>query len=380
MSAASNHPEYSPGLAGVIAGISQISEIDTKHSNLTYRGINVHELAEKATYEETVYLLLHYKLPNEHELHFFKDRLIHYRTVPSQALEAMRLLKETAHPMEVLRAGYAVAASYDTHCGQMDHRSNLSKAERIVAIAPTLVAASWRFGQGLPMVESDPTLSHAANFLYMLTGEKPDEFKTRVMDVVMTLYAEHSFNASAFACRVTVSTLSDIYSGVISAIGTLKGPLHGGANEAAMNMLLEIDNPNHAEQWIRDALAQRKLIMGFGHREYKSGDSRAFYLSRLAKEVAERLGETKWTRIAEILERVMLEEKGLYPNVDFPVAYALYMLGISPRLYTPIFAMARTAGWCAHAIEQLDNNKLIRPTCIYEGRREVPVVDISERL
>lgn len=370
---------YSPGLEGVVAGITRIAEIDSDRSSLTFRGYDVHDLAEHATFEETAHLLLHYKLPNAAELKEFDDRLKAQRAVTPQVLESLRLVSPKAHPMEQLRVGMDVAGSYDPHCRENNHTCNLAKAERIVAIASTIVTAGYRIRQGLDPIEPDPNLSHAANFLYMLFGERPDPLTERAMDASLTLYSEHTFNASTFACRVTVSTLSDIYSGILSGIGTLKGPLHGGANEEAMKMLLEIQDVGHAERWVKDALAQRKKIMGFGHREYKKRDSRAIYLTKLAAEVCEAKGQKKWAQIAEVLERVMLEEKGIYPNVDFPTAYLYYVLGIPVELYTPVFVIARVVGWSTHAIEQLDNNRLIRPTCIYEGRRNVPFVSLDQR-
>jgi citrate synthase len=242
-----------------------------------------------------------------------------------------------------------------------------------------MVANGHRLREGKSIIEPDPSLSTAANFLYILNGEKPDAATERTFDATLTLYAEHGFNASTFACRVTVSTLSDLYSGIVSGIGTLKGPLHGGANEEAMKMMLEIDDPAKAEEWIRDALATKKKVMGFGHREYKKGDSRAFYLSPKAKELGVQKGQTKWGQIADTLEKVMLEEKNLFPNVDFPAAYLYYLMGIPIDLYTPIFVVSRVSGWSAHAIEQLDNNRLIRPTVIYEGGKNVPYIPIASR-
>jgi citrate synthase len=213
----------------------------------------------------------------------------------------------------------------------------------------------------------------------MLHGERADKFTEDLFDSTLTLYSEHGFNASTFACRVCVSTLSDLYSGIVTGIGTLKGPLHGGANEEAMRMMLEIGSPANAEAWIRDALKNKKKVMGFGHREYKKGDSRALWLSPRAKELGTRMGNTTWGHMADILEQVMLDEKGLYPNVDFPAAYMYYLLGIPIELYTPIFVVARVAGWSAHAIEQLSNNRLIRPKAIYTGPRNVEYVALIDR-
>ena len=379
MSATINHPNYSPGLEGVIAGISTISEIDSDHSSLVYRGINVHELAEHGCFEETVYLLLNKKLPNKAELAEFKKTLGEERDVPDAVYATLKSLPKHTHPMDAIRAAYAVLAPFDPEYAKNDHDANIRKATRIAAKAGTMVANGHRLRMGLDIIKPDPALSTAANFLYILNGQKPDDYTEKVMDASLTLYAEHGFNASTFACRVTVATLSDIYSGIVTGIGTLKGPLHGGANEEAMKMILEVGSPERAEAWVRDALATKKKIMGFGHREYKKGDSRAFYLTKIAKEIGRRKGNTTYGDIADILERVMLEEKGLYPNVDFPAAYAYYLLGIPIDLYTPIFVISRVSGWSAHAIEQLDNNRLIRPTVIYEGERNVGYTPIEQR-
>jgi 2-methylcitrate synthase/citrate synthase II len=375
------HPDYRPGLEGVIGGITRISQIDSDRSSLVYRGIDVHDLAEKGSFEETAYLLLYGDLPNESQLREFKQTLADERDVPDEVYEALRLVPKNAHPMDQLRAGYAVLAGFDPDysVGPLDREANVRKAVRIVAKAGTMVANGHRIRQGQDIVRPNKDLSVAGNFLYILRGEQPDDYTEMVMDASLTLYAEHSFNASTFACRVTVATLSDIYSGIVSGIGTLKGPLHGGANEEAMKMLEEIGSPENAEAWIRDALANKKKIMGFGHREYKKADSRAMYLTKVAKEIGRRKGQTKWGDIADILERVMLEEKNIHPNVDFPAAYAYYLLGIPIELYTPIFVIARTSGWCAHAIEQLENNRLIRPTSIYDGPNNVPFVPVGER-
>jgi citrate synthase len=377
---ATTYPNYSPGLEGVYAGITHISEVHSDPSYLIYRGIDIGDLATKSTYEETAYLLLYGKLPNKEELTTFLDILTRSRDLPVEVVATLRLVPKTAHVMDIVRTGLSMTAPFDSDYAEHDHGANLRKAIHIIARAPVLVAAAYRLRSGQEPIPSDPTLGTAANFLYMLSGHRPDEYTERVMDTSLILYAEHGFNASTFACRVTVSTLSDIYSGIVSGIGTLKGPLHGGANEEAMKMLLEIGSPANAEDWIKDALVTKKKIMGFGHREYKHGDPRAAILSRMAKELGERLGNTTWGHIAAHLEHVMAEEKGIFPNVDFHTAYLYYLLHIPIDLYTPIFVMARTAGWSAHAVEQLANNRLIRPRAIYEGpARGVPFVPLDER-
>lgn len=382
MSATTTYPNYSPGLEGVIGGISKISEIDSDRSSLIYRGIDVHDLAEKGSFEETAYLLIYGKLPNRAELDEFKRTIGQERQVPDEVYTALKALPKGTHPMDMARTGFSVLAPFDPDYKEpaTNREANVRKAVRILAKAGTIVANGHRIREGKDPIAPKPEHSIAGNLLYLMNdGQEPDDYTELVMDASLTLYAEHGYNASTFACRVCVATLSDLYSGIVSGIGTLKGPLHGGANEEAMYMLQEIGSPDNAEAWIRDALANKKKIMGFGHREYKKGDSRAFYLTKVAKEIGVRKGNTKWGEIADILERVMLEEKNLYPNVDFPAAYAYYLLGIPIDLYTPIFVIARVSGWSAHAIEQLENNRLIRPKAIYEGPYNVPFASIDER-
>ncbi len=375
------YPNYSPGLEGVPAGITSISEIDSDRSSLTYRGYNVHDLAEQGSYEQTAYLLIYKKLPTAQELADFNELLGAERQVPEQVYQAIAALPKDANPMDSIRTGYSVLAAYDPdyRADVMDFDAKVRKAVRIIAKASTMVGNGYRISQGLDPIEPNPKHSSAANLLHLITGTEPDPKTVETMDVSLTLYAEHGFNASTFACRVTVSTLSDLYSGVVAGISTLRGPLHGGANEEAMRMILEVGTPENAEAWIRDALATKKKIMGFGHREYKKGDNRAFHMSKVAKQLGIEKGITKYSEIAEILERVMLEEKGIYPNVDLPTGYAYYLLGIPIDLYTPIFAVARVAGYSAHAIEQLTHNRLIRPKAIYEGPTYLPYVPIADR-
>lgn len=375
------YPNYSPGLEGVPAGISTISEIDSDRSSLQYRGYDVHDLAEKGSYEETAFLLIHGKLPTETELKEFRARLGAERDVPEAVYTALRALPKETHPMDMIRTAFSVLAPFDPDyaAASTDHEANVRKAERIIAKAGTMVANGHRIRQGLEPLKPNPEHTTAENFLYLMDGKAPDAKKLQVMDASLTLYAEHGFNASTFACRVTVSTLSDLYSGIVTGIGTLRGPLHGGANEEAMRMILEIGEPSNAQAWIDDALATKKKIMGFGHREYKKGDSRAFYMSRVAKELGVEKGNTKYGEIADVLEKTMLDRKNIYPNVDFPVSYAYYLLEIPIDLYTPIFVVARVAGYCAHSIEQLDHNRLIRPKQIYEGPENLDYPAIADR-
>jgi citrate synthase len=381
MSATTTYPNYSPGLEGVVGGITSISEIVSETSTLIYRGYNVHDLASRGSFEETAYLLLMGKLPNRSELESFKKTLADEREVPNEVYTALAQLPKDCHPMDIAKVGFAVYGPFDPDydAPATDDAANIRKAIRILAKASTIVGNGHRIRTGKEPLKPKPEHTVAQNFLYLMTGDAPDAETAHVLDSSLTLYAEHGFNASTFACRVTVATLSDIYSGIVSGIGTLKGPLHGGANEEAMRMLEEIGTPANADAWIRDALANKKKIMGFGHREYKKRDPRAIYLTKVAKELSTKKNQTKWMEIADILENVMETEKGIYPNVDFPAAYAYYVLNIPVDLYTPIFVIARVSGWSAHIIEQLRNNRLIRPACIYNGPLSETWVPIDER-
>ena len=319
------------------------------------------------------------KPPTQRELDSFSRKLLSYRSLPSIFFDIFAKIPSSAHPMDTLRTAVSILALDDPDVATNTHEANLEKAIRLTARISTLIAAAHRISSGKTPIAPDLSLSHAENFLYMLNGWRPDSFAAKVFDATLIIYAEHGYNASTFSARVTASTLSDMYSAVVSAIGTLKGPLHGGANEEAMAMMLEIGDPARAEQWVLDTLAQKKRIMGFGHRVYKKGDSRVPVLNRLGQALSERVGEMKWYEIATIVERVMMREKGLYPNVDFPAAYVYYLLGIPIPLYTPIFALSRIAGWSAHVIEQLDDNRLIRPSCHYTGPIDLEYLPIDRR-
>lgn len=378
---ADKYPNYSPGLEGVIAGISKISEIDSDRSSLQYRGYDVHDLAEKGSYEECAYLLLYGKLPNQSELDEFNKVLAAEREVPEYIYDILKSMPKNTHPMDLVRTAYSALAPNDPDYTKpsTDREANVRKAVRIVAKASTIVGNGHRIRNGQAPLQPKSEHSIAENFLYLFSGEEPKAKTVQVMDASLCLYAEHGFNASTFANRVTVATLSDLYSGVVTGIGTLRGPLHGGANEEAMHMILEIGDPSKAQAWIDDAIENKKKIMGFGHREYKKGDSRAFYMSKVAKELGVEAGNTKFGEIADILETTMRERKNIFPNVDFPSAYAYYLLGIPIDLYTPLFVVARLAGYTAHAIEQLENNRLIRPKAIYDGPANLTYVPISDR-
>lgn len=378
---ATQYPNYSPGLEGVVAGISTISEINSENSSLEYRGYNVHDLASQGSFEQTAYLLIYGKLPNKSELDEFTKTLGAERDVPEGVYTALKAMPKNSHPMDMIRTAFSALAPYDPDytAPATDDAANVRKAVRILAKAGTMVANGHRIRQGLDVIKPNPEHGTAENFLYIMNGEQPNPKTIQVMDASLTLYAEHGFNASTFACRVTVATLSDLYSGIVSGIGTLRGPLHGGANEEAMKMILKIGSPDKAQAWIDEALATKAKIMGFGHREYKKADPRAQYMTKVAKELGVESGNTQYGEIADILEKTMLDRKNIHPNVDFPAAYAYYILGIPIDLYTPIFVVARVSGWSAHAIEQLRNNRLIRPTAIYEGAQGESYVPLASR-
>lgn len=371
---------YSPGLEGIIAGETTISEVNSDKSSLRYRGILAPDLAKYGPYEETCYLLLHEKLPTKLELDQFKKELAKERDVPQEVYNVLKQLPKKMHLMDYLRTGYSALAGFDPDYSNHDHEANLRKAVRIIAKASTLVANTYRIREGLEPIAPNLNLSIAGNFLYILHGgsEQSEPFE-KALDSSLTLYADHGYNASTFAAHVTVATLSDIYSGIVTGIGTLKGPLHGGANEEAMKMLLEIGDKEKAHEWIQDALDTKKKIMGFGHREYKHGDPRARYMKVLAREIGESINDTQWCDAADIIEEVMDKQKNIYPNVDFPTAYAYYMMSIPIEMYTPLFVLARVVGWSAHIMEQLEHNRLIRPKCLYTGPEDVPYTPIEKR-
>ncbi len=360
---------YSPGLEGVTAGISAISEVDAERNALIYRGYDIHDLVDQCAFDEVAHLMLFGALPSAAELKSFRATVASSRSVPEPIYDIFRIMPRGVDPMDALKAAIAVLATLDSDAADNSQDANLRRATRLYAQIPTLVVNGYRISQGQDPVAPDPSLDHNANFFHMLTGGPKDEYFLKVLNVTQILYAEHGFNASTFAARVTVSTLSDLYSGVVSAIGALKGPLHGGANEAAMEMLLEIGEPCAAKEWVAEALALKKKIMGFGHREYKKGDERAKIVKKYAAELGARTGDRKWGEISQIVEDAMMEAKGLYPNLDFPVASAYYLMEIPIPLYTPMFVMSRITGWCAHIIEQLDNNRIIRPHSEYNGPR-----------
>src|SRR3982751_6324463 len=359
-------PAYSPGLAGVVAGETEICWVDP-NAGLMYRGYDIHEMAEKANFEEVAYLLLNGELPTVEQLGEFSRALAKERTLPKEVLEMMRLMPKNTHPMDMLRTGVSMLAPFDPELNVNSHDANVRKAIRLIAKVSTLITDGFRIQHGEQTIEDKPDLSMAGNFFYKLTGAVPQAWQTRMMDTIFILYADHEFNASTFAARVTASTLADIYAAVTSACATLKGPLHGGANEQSMRMLDEIKTADRAEAWLKDRLADKAKIMGFGHRVYKKGDSRVPIMREIGRDLGKRVGKEQWIPICENLEATMEREKQLCANVDLYAAPVFTMFGFDPALNTPIFAASRIAGWCAHVIEQHDHNRLIRPRSLYTG-------------
>jgi citrate synthase len=367
---------YSPGLEGVIAGETAIS---TVVDGLRYRGYAVTELAEKATFDEVAYLLLHGELPSVQQLADFQKRVATARCLPGPLINLLGAVPPTASSMDVLRSAVSVLAHFDPKTEDSSREANLHKAERLLGQIPVAIAVHYRAGKGLPLVAARPDLGQAANFLYMLRGKEPSAADARALDVSLILYAEHEFNASTFTARVVCSTESDLHSAIVAAIGALKGRLHGGANEKVMELLQQTGGPANAEKWVREALARKERIMGFGHRVYKAGDVRAGILKPYARQAAEAAGALQWEEAAEIIERIVGAEKHLFPNLDWPAGRLYHALGLEIPLYTPIFVMARVSGWSAHFIEQHEHNRLIRPRGRYTGPEARPVKPLAER-
>lgn len=367
------------GLTDVVATSSSICDLDGKAGKLRYYGLDIADLAEHSTFEETVYLLWYGKLPTKLELDSLDKDLISSRHLPPEILSLIRSFPRTATPMEVLRTIVSALSIFDPDNGNNSREANVRKATRLVAQFPTIVAAEDRIRRNLEPVAPKAGLNHAANFLYMMTGEEPDAYKAHVMDVALILHADHELNASTFAARVTAGTLADMYASVTSAIGALSGPLHGGANEQVMKMLLEINEPSKVDDYISSKLASKEKVMGFGHRVYKTADPRATILQQYSRELGERASETKWYTMSKQIEAYMISNKNLNANVDFFSASTYYQMGLPIDLFTPIFAVSRISGWTAHILEQYANNKLIRPVADYEGPGGVPYIPIDQR-
>ena len=372
-------PGYSPGLENVIAGLSAISKVDLAGDELIYYGYKVSELCEKSSFEEVCYLLLYGKLPNAAEFKEFQKKLLEERSVPGDLIQYLSNLPKKAHYMDILRSGASNLSHYDPQCESNEKEAELAKAIRLIAKTPVLLAARIRAQKGEKFVAPHATLGFAANFLYMVTGKEPDADFAKALDASLICYAEHGFNASTFTARVIASTLSDLHSCICGAIGALKGPLHGGANEQAMYMLQKIGEPAKAEGWIKEQLAKKAKIMGFGHRVYKKKDARAPILKAFGWKLAKKLGQTKWHEISDIVEKTMMSEKKLFPNVDFPAAPLYFLLSLPIEVDTPLFVVGRMPGWCAHVMEQRTGNRIMRPESQYTGPESRDYVPMGKR-
>ena len=382
------NPDYVPepekvnvkkGLEGVVMDTSSVSKVNPDTNSLIYRGYPVQDLAEMCTFEEVAYLMYNSELPNKTQLAEFTNLERHYRDISKDNLEVIRRLPKKSHPMDSVRTAVSFLGCEDERIWDATPETNKDKAIRMLAKIPTMIAADFRFKKGQDFIAPDKNLSIAENFFHMCFGKVPVKDIVKAFDVSLILYAEHSFNASTFTSRVVASTESDIYSATVAGIGALKGPLHGGANEMVMHMMLEIADPKKAEQWMIDALAQKRKVMGFGHRVYKSGDSRVPTMKKYAQKMADVIGDQKWMQMYAALEKVMVEKKKIYPNLDFPAGPAYYMMGFEIDFFTPIFVMARTTGWSAHIMEQRANNRIIRPLSEYVGAPQRKVLPLTER-
>jgi citrate synthase len=358
------------GLEGIVATVSGICFIDGDQGVLAYRGINVHELADHSTFEETCYLLWSGHLPTRTELKEIRDHLAEERKLDPAIISLLRSAPKHVVPMDVLRTAVSALAFYDAEERKNDHDSNVHKSIRLTSQIPMIVAAYDRIRKGKPVVEPDRSLSHAANFLLMLNGTKPSETAERALDIALILHADHELNASTFAARVTAATLSDMHSAIVSAIGCLKGPLHGGANEAVFHILEAINTSgSDPVEYVKKMLAEKKKVPGFGHRVYHTEDPRATHLRKMSEDLGKASGQAKWFEWSRAIELFVKAEKKLNANVDFYSASTYATLGIDVDLFTPVFAVSRISGWTAHVIEQLDDNRLIRPRADYIGPR-----------
>ncbi|OJZ73676.1 2-methylcitrate synthase [Mycobacterium paraffinicum] len=367
MSTIEDKPRIFKGLAGVVVDTTAISKVVPETNSLTYRGYAVQDLAKNCSFEQVAYLLWHGELPTDHALALFTQRERASRRLNRTMLSLLAKLPDTCHPMDVVRTLISHMGAEDPEEDDSDESANYAKSLRMLAVLPTIVAADMRRRRGLEPIAPHAHMSYAQNFLHMCFGDVPEQVVVDAFEQSMVLYAEHSFNASTFAARVVTSTQSDIYSAVTAAIGALKGPLHGGANEAVMHDMLEIGLAENASEWLRGKLARKEKIMGFGHRVYKNGDSRVPTMKEALERVAAVRDGQKWLDIYEVLENGMAEANGIKPNLDFPTGPAYYLMGFDIACFTPIFVMSRITGWTAHIMEQTASNALIRPLSEYVG-------------
>ena len=368
--------QFSKGLEDVVAGSSSICTINPENESLLYRGYSATDLAQNANFEEVVHLLIEGRLPKKRELKRLTKLLVHERKIPKPLVKVLKQIPSTANPMDVLRTSVSFMGVLEENKQYTIEETKLI-AYSLIAKLPFALMTWFHLTKNQEVPKVTKSLSYAGRFLQLVTGNEPDPFEEKVINASFVLYAEHEFNASTFCARVTASTLSDIYSAITSGICALKGPLHGGANEAAMQLILKFSSPSDAESGILDMLNRKEKIMGFGHRVYKKSDGRSHVMKKYAQELASKKGNMKLFEIAERIEKIVKERKGLFPNADFYSALVYYLLGIPIPLYTPIFVLSRTSGWSAHIIEQLSDNRLIRPRAIYTGppQREFSPID-----
>ncbi len=381
MSNQNAHPEIkiAKGLAGVYSDTSKISKVFDETNTLTYYGYPVQELAEHCRFEEVAYLLWHGELPTAEQLKKFEAQERAERNISKELIAVIQQFRKDAHPMDTLRTAVSFLGVEDPEASDISPASNIKKSMHLLAKIPTIIAADFRIRKGQEPIAPRNDLSMAENFFHMYFGKVPDAKIVRCFDASLTFYAEHGFNASTFTARTIVSSLSEIYAAVTGAIGSLKGPLHGGANEAVMHMLLAIGDETKAQAWIDDALTHKKLVMGFGHRVYRNGDSRVPHMTKYFHDMAKIANGQKWVEMENVLAKTVIEKKGIHPNLDFPVGPAYYLMGFEIPIFTPIFVISRITGWTAHIMEQLEDNKLMRPLSVYDGVPQRPVQPLDKR-
>jgi 2-methylcitrate synthase len=372
-------PDIRKGLVGVVADVSAVSKVMPETNSLTYRGYAVQDLCELCSFEEVAYLLWHGELPKGAELAAFRKEEASNRAISPALHRVIREFPKGGHPMDAIRTAVSFLGMEDPESADVSEPATRRKAMRLLAKIPTAIAAAHRAGKGLDPVEPDPKLSFSENFFHLVFGKVPQPEVVKAFDVSLILYAEHGFNASTFTARTVTSTGADIHGAITAGIAALKGPLHGGANEAVMHMLKEIGSPEAAVAWLEGKFDHKALVMGFGHRVYKSGDSRVPTMTKYAEKMAEVVGDRRWMETSRVLAAEMLRRKNIHPNLDFPAGPAYHLMGFDIPLFTPIFVASRITGWAAHVIEQAADNRLIRPLSQYTGVAQRPVVPLSAR-
>jgi 2-methylcitrate synthase len=375
----SDTPDIKKGLVGVYADVSTVSKVMPETNSLTYRGYPVQDLCENASFDETAYLLWHGELPSQGQLNAFRTQEKANRALSPALLRVLAEFPKDAHPMDAIRTAVSFMGMEDPESSDISDAAQRRKAMRLLAKIPTAVAAANRLSKGLAPIAPDQGLPFCENFFHMVFGKVPQPEVIKAFDVSMILYAEHTFNASTYTARLVTSSMADMHAAITAAIGSLKGPLHGGANEAVMHMLKEIPSPEAAEAWLRERFDHKALVMGFGHRVYKTGDSRVPTMKKYAEIMAEVVGDKRWMNTSNVLAKVMLAEKNIHPNLDFPAGPAYYLMGFDIPIFTPIFVCSRITGWAAHVLEQGADNRLIRPLSHYTGVAERAVVPLASR-